>query len=50
LFGVLHTPPDCDVVEEKLQGTDPIGTGIDPWVLDCHIKYIVAPKDLVKEV
>jgi len=38
------------VVEEKLHAMDPIGTGIDPEVLDCHMRYIVAPNDLVAEV
>jgi hypothetical protein len=43
-LGVPHVPLDCAVEPEKLQPTEPIGTGMEPAVLDCHIRYMVAAK------
>jgi hypothetical protein len=37
-------PLDWVVDPEKLQSVEPIGTGMEPEVLDCHIKYMVAAK------
>jgi hypothetical protein len=50
LVGALQVPFERVDDDEKLQATDPIGIGMDDGVLDCHIRYIVAPNDLVIEL
>ena len=49
-LGVLHVPLDWVVDPEKLQSTEPIGTGMEPEVLDCHIRYMVAEKSRLEFV
>jgi hypothetical protein len=41
----VQTPAFWTPVPDHCHGTYPRGIGIDPDVLDCHIRYIVAPKD-----
>jgi hypothetical protein len=46
----VQVPPVFVADPEKLQVTEPIGTGIELAVLDCHIRYIVALKDRLQLV
>jgi hypothetical protein len=48
--GVLHVPLVWVVDPEKPQLTEPIGTGMEFEVLDCHIRYMVAAKFRVEFV
>jgi hypothetical protein len=49
---LLAEPPPLEqvAVPEKLHVTNPRGTGIEGVVLGCHIRYILALKDLVTVV
>lgn len=49
---LLAEPQELEqvAVPLKVHSTYEIGTGIEPVLLDCHIRYIVASKDLVSVV
>jgi len=43
-LGVLQVPLDWLVEAEIVHATEPIGTGMEFALPDCHIRYIVALK------